>query len=149
VTRCCVRSAGAIAIADPVKASTPEALAGLKAEGLCCINLKKANEPSRMGHSGRKAEELVHKADFACHVTLCQAAILWKPRVGRMTRLSAPWSASMRLFKYFDVRCSTFFDSRPSFCRRWIALGYDASLSVVMDEGGKLLIVLRALRRKR
>jgi hypothetical protein len=28
-------------------------------------------------------------------------------------------------------------------------LGYDASLSVVMDEGGKLLIVLRALRRKR
>lgn len=28
-----------------------------------------------MGHSGRKAEELVHKADFACHVTLCQAAM--------------------------------------------------------------------------
>jgi hypothetical protein len=53
-------------------------------------------------------------------------AILWKPRVGRMTRLSAPWSASMMLFKYFDVRCSTFFDSRPSFRRRWIALGYEA-----------------------
>ena len=28
-----------------------------------------------MGHSGSKAEELVHKADFACHVTLCQAAM--------------------------------------------------------------------------
>ena len=42
---------------------------------LCCINLKRASEPSRMGHSGRKAEELVHKADFACHVTLCQAAM--------------------------------------------------------------------------
>src|SRR3954470_9910126 len=28
-----------------------------------------------MSHSGRKAEELVHKADFACHVTLCQAAM--------------------------------------------------------------------------
>ncbi len=28
-----------------------------------------------MGHSGRKAEELVHKADFARHVTLCQAAM--------------------------------------------------------------------------
>jgi hypothetical protein len=28
-----------------------------------------------MGHSDRKAEELVHKADFAYHVTLCQAAI--------------------------------------------------------------------------
>jgi hypothetical protein len=38
---------------------------------LCCINLKRANESSRMGHSGRKAEELVHKADFARHVTLC------------------------------------------------------------------------------
>ncbi len=25
---------------------------------------------------------------------------------------------------------------KPSFCRRRIALGYDASLSVVMDEGG-------------
>ena len=28
-----------------------------------------------MGYSGGKAEELVHKTDFACHVTLCQAAM--------------------------------------------------------------------------
>ena len=33
------RSAGAIAIADPVKASTPEALAGLKAEGIRVVML--------------------------------------------------------------------------------------------------------------
>ncbi len=31
--------AGAIAIADPVKATTPEALAGLKAEGICVVML--------------------------------------------------------------------------------------------------------------
>ncbi|MEZ0167444.1 heavy metal translocating P-type ATPase [Microvirga sp. TS319] len=33
------RVAGAIAIADPVKASTPEALAGLKEEGICVVML--------------------------------------------------------------------------------------------------------------
>ena len=28
-----------------------------------------------MGYSGRKAEELVHETDFACHAALCQAAM--------------------------------------------------------------------------
>jgi hypothetical protein len=38
--------------------------------------------------------------------------------------------------KYFEVRCSTSFDSRSSFYKRRISLGYDASLSVVTDDGG-------------
>ena len=124
----------------------------LSSGGFVALTWKGQDEPSEGFYSGGKAKQLVHEADFACRFRLCQTAmaaadhshhlkafdggaavfILWKPRVGRITRLSAPWSASMMLFKYFDVRCSTFFDSRPSFCRRWIALGYDASLSVVM-----------------
>jgi hypothetical protein len=28
-----------------------------------------------MGHSGRETEELVDETDFACHATLCQAAM--------------------------------------------------------------------------
>ena len=38
---------------------------------------------------------------------------------------------------------------QASSCRRRIAFGYDASLSVVIDNGGEPLIVLRVLRRKR
>jgi hypothetical protein len=101
------------------------------------------NEPSRTGHSGRETEELVHKPDFACHVALSQAAMaaadhphhleafdrgggycLPLEAAGRpMTRLSAPCSASMMLFKYFEVRCSTSCAKWPSRCRRRIALG--------------------------
>ena len=36
----------------------------------------------------------------------------------------------------FDVRCTTSLGSSPSYFRRWIAFGYDASLSVVIDHGG-------------
>jgi hypothetical protein len=39
------------------------------------------------------------------------------------------------------------FWQQPSFCRRWIALGYGASVSVVMDDGGQSLVVFTALRR--
>jgi hypothetical protein len=68
------------------------------------------DEPGQSGGSGRKAEELVDETDFACRSGLRQDAmaatdhphdlkalqspeavvILWKPRVGRIIRLSAP-----------------------------------------------------------
>ena len=46
-----------------------------RSEGFVALTWKGQNEPSRMGHSGRKTEKLVHKMDFACHAALCQAAM--------------------------------------------------------------------------
>ena len=37
--------------------------------------------------------------------------MVWKPRVDRMTCLSVPWSASMMLFRYLQVRCFVLADS--------------------------------------
>ena len=75
--------------------------------------------------------------------------IVWKPRVGRITLLRAPWSASMMLFRYFDVRCLVSSASFPSRLSRSIASGYEGSLSVVIDVGGQSRMVAVALLMKR
>jgi hypothetical protein len=51
--------------------------------------------------------------------------------------------------KYSDVQCATPPGSSSSFCTRQMALGYDASLSVVIDAGGQSLIVFTALSKER
>ena len=109
-----------------------------------------------MGYSGRKAEELVHETDFACHAALCQAAMTaadhshdFETRQGRgggfhcleATRRPdhALERAMIRLKDVIQIFRGAVFDilrQQPFVLQAYDCLGYDASLSVVMYEGG-------------
>jgi hypothetical protein len=125
-------------------------------DGFVALTRKGHKGPIRLDRSDRKTEELVHKTDFACHAGACQDAVAatdhahdlkaFDRRGGGFHPLEAagrPDHALERtmirlndVVQYFDVRCSTSCGSSPSFCKRRIAFGYQAHLSVVMDEGG-------------
>ncbi len=119
--------------------------------------------------SGGNLEELVHKADLIAYAWLAREAVsapdhshdLETLDRGRrsldgleasyrlMTCFNAPWSASIRLFRYFNVRCLVSLGSWPSRFSLSIASGYERSLSVVMDTGGQLRMTVSAFARKR
>ncbi len=109
-----------------------------------------------MDCSGGKTEELVHKTDFACHAGLYRGAMATTDhshhlealdcRTRRFHALEATgWvdHALERAVICFDDIVQVLrgpvldiFASNPSLCKRRMAFGYEASLSVVIEDGG-------------
>jgi hypothetical protein len=127
------------------------------------------DESTHTFSSNGETEELVDEADFACHTKRRQHILATTDhqhhlealdrRTCRFNALGAAGRPDYTLersmirlddvVKYSDVQCATTPGSSPSFCTRRMALGYDASLSVVIDAGGQSLIVFTALRKER
>jgi len=80
--------------------------------------------------SARKTEGLIDETDFARRSTFSSDAMTAADDALERTMI-----ASMMLFGYLEVRCSTSLRVNPSFFRRTIALRYDASLPFVTDDG--------------
>jgi hypothetical protein len=119
--------------------------------------------------SSGETEELVDEADFACHSRRRQHVMATTDHphhlevLGRRTCRFHALEAAGRpdytlersmirlddVVKYSDVQCATTPGSSTSICRRRMALGYDTSLSVVIDAGGQSLIVSTALCKER
>jgi hypothetical protein len=138
-------------------------------EGSVAVTWNGHDESTHTLSSNGETEELVDEADFACHTKRRQHILATTDhshhlealdrRTRRFNALGAAGQPDYTLersrirlddvVKYSDVQCATTPGSSPSFCTRRMALGYDASLSVVIDAGGQSLIVFTALRKER
>ena len=72
--------------------------------------------------------------------------MVWKPRVGLMTCFNAPWSASILLFRYFDVRCLVSLGSWPSRFSLSIASGYEQQRTFQTDAAGRSILTIEPER---